>query len=333
MARTVDTTLDLPTQTSRARQEIADADGLGSGFESVWAAINTLCEHYRGSIICDGDSNGVWTANSQAPQYRFPLQGESSSDEAADVWVYGRITSAGSATVRVITSGGGSTITQAITSTTLAWVSIGQVNVAISASDYEAIGFDISASTATIEVQAIAVFYARDRTALPAVAASAGSYPDGIIPHELSAAAGERVLTATRVRDAHSNLVALYKRPWPIVQGSFEPTLPSSAAIPWRSDVPPQLKSSTITARFYARVNYTGNGTGLQTGTITLLGPEGSTSISTTSVLADWLAVMDLSVTAPKEGTVRPDFRPFAVHVNQYLQLRSLSGWWAGLGY
>lgn len=336
MARSVDSTLVLPTRSTTARMEIADHTGRGSGWHELMSAVNTLLEQYRGSLVCDVDPAGVYTQYSQSHPYRVPVPGELSSGESVDVWVYGRADRVGQVTIRASSIGTGDLTSLLINDTTLQWRFAGSFEIGTSGSDYDSItvGWDGGMVTAHPEIYAICIFFSRARTVLPAVGSGDLAYPEGSVPHDLVSAAGERVLTATRGRQPHDNLRLLYARAWPFVASSHTRSPWSDDRLWWRAEVPPQIEPRDITARLYAYVTYTGNGTGLQIGSLNFSASgHGAVGGGVSSSFTGWLGPFDISVRAPAEGIVRPRLGLMGLSANEYLQVRAISGWWSGLTY
>lgn len=336
MARTIDATITPPTRTTVARTEIADANGRGSGWAAVHTAINSAYEQHRGSGIADADPLGLMTSNADTLRYKIPIQGESSSDEQYEVWIYGKITTAGSATVQAAATNSGDSGTVAVTSTTSDWWQLSTFDVSAGGSDHETIEITVTGTpTATIRIDAVAGFYARNRSsALPAVSSGSDAYPDGYVPHDLDASAGERVLTATRVRTTHENLRALYLRPWSLIASSNARSGWTNTTRTWRAEVPPQIVARTVTARVYVYVVWTGVSGVTDKGELTLTSLQTGDTASLVSITASgWYGAFDVDVSAPAEGVVRPRYRAFTLEANDHVSVYSVCGWWSGLSY
>lgn len=332
MARTVSSTLILPTRDTLARNEIADSSGRGSGWVEVLRAINTLGAQHRGSLVCDADPNGVITSNGQTARYRVPMQALTNSETEVDVYIYGRVTTAGSATLS-ITSGADS-VGIVVNSTSAQWWTASLLLADGSVDDYDTLDCAVSAATATIRIDAICVFYRRADTELPAVASGYTGYFDGFEPHDLVAIDGERPLSARIGRAAHGNLRRLYCRAWPIIAASTVRSPWTADSLGFRAEIPPQIVSRELTATFWAYVAYTGDGTGAQIGRLTVASQGRSHIFSTTSLgFSGWAGPFHIGMNAPAEGLVRPTLKDFLVVANNRLDVYSLCGWWAGMSY
>lgn len=331
MARTVDTTLDLPTRTSKARTEIADDNAKGSGLEPMAAAINTLLEAYKGSLVADA-GDAILTSNSNALYYRVPLQGEPSSDDDVDVWAYGR-GNGGNATLRVRSSAGASSSTVSA-STSIAWWNLGQVAVADNGSGegYEDLTIDCTAGTPDLD--AVSIFYERAQTALPAVASAASEYPDGTLPLERSAYAGERPFTATRGVDMTRNLRKLYARRWPIVATAYQTGWGSTGAKRYfAGEIPTTQTPQTLTATIWVRVTGTGvSGAGLGALTLTDEDSGSGDSAVVTNGVTGWQK-LEVTRTSLPETSQRVTPVRFSITTGNYTSVTSICGWWEGVAY
>lgn len=332
MARTVSSTIDLPARLTHARGELADTRR-DSGWRDSYEAVNTLVEHHRGALACDADPAGIATVNTQVHRYRVPLQGLTS--EPLTVMVYGGTATAGQVTLRVTASNNASTSTLLLNSTVQAWRSFGLITISDNGSGYDEITINWAGGTVTAHplLYAVAIVYSRSRTTL-LTPSSGAAYADGIVPLDLDAVDGERVLTATRARDPAGNLRAVYARQWPICAASYARSPWTNSQIFFRSERPPQMAARLITARFYIYVAaYTGNGTALQFGQLAV-SADMTVAASQVAITSNgWTGPFDLQMLAPAEGTARPFWSEFRVFANQYLTIGSLCGWWTGLSY
>ena len=327
MARTVSSTIALPSPLTVVHAEIADGP-----VASVAEALNTLVEAHRGSLIADSGTADVPILGLSAEdvEYRVPIIGEPGAVEPAQLYARGRIQAAGSATLRVQSTGGADSATQAITSTTAAWYDLGTIDIDVDAEDYETIAVDVSTSTAEIELTDLVLYYERSRTALLACGSGLETYASGETPEDLDAAAGERPLTATRLRTRHETARALYARPQPAVATATGDASGLHGAVRAALLNSPTLgpnSGRTAELRVDCRLHHSGGSDASATVVV-----AGQTLTLTVSAGTSW-ASGTLNIAAPSESSDRP--REVRATIYEADEIRTLSwcAWWRSLTY
>ena len=319
MARTVDSTLDLPREQALAIAEICaqtlDAHG---GIAEVARCLNTLYEQLRGNLVNDTGQPLVETGGRTTAYYRCRTMGGSSlTDENVDCWF--DLVTTGAAAVRFVHN---STSSQwSGTQGTRAWVQ-GATSPATDDSG-EYIDASVSVSSGTASVYGVSCGYDRAKAALTAVTAgSAGYTGSGVVPIDLANVVGESPLSVARLLDMHALAIYLLTcRPGQIVCTAN----PAADDAFWCAAPVPVCQSGEATARFYVRQD----GTGAETLTIAG-GGDSDTASSTAS--EDWTAEFDLTVPAPTSVLQAPVFALFTLDPDG-VDVYGWSGWWRDSSY
>lgn len=311
MGRDVDSTIYIPQPRTQAGSEIADVIGPvdgDTGLDKIFSALNTLYENMRGQVLCDYDPDGIIDTVGDIALYRTKTLGEGGlTDETVRVWAYLLLIPTGPGpwdfSLKVTEKNSTNTFTYQDTSGgsvgPTAAIDIGSI-APEDTSDFNDWEFEITVATSfTIAtVIGLSLYYEAPKSALTAVS-SGESYANGVVPLEISQAAGEKPNSTHRLMAAHQMAVDLFERRlgqigsfWVKTHLDFDSSVGGTIIT---SVIPPGV----TVARFYMYARTDGIA-GVQFDTLTISAPElGVSAVQEFISSLKWYGPLDLALGGP----------------------------------